>query len=73
MNEQYETGYMIVDPKGLWLQFTIRENETDCKNDYVKMKNDSKNLAYGHNLVDWEELQELGYSVKKVKIEIIEE
>lgn len=59
MNEEFQTGWMIIDSKQNWLVFTVREFRQDCIDDYIQSKK-----------CTWVDLERLGYSCKKVKIQL---
>lgn len=57
----FEKAHMVVSPKNEWLKETIRENELDCKNDFLS----NQTIKYR----DWSIFEKLGYKVIKIKIE----
>lgn len=63
--QEFKEGYIIITPSGAWLQWTIRDLEITCINDFLNESLDEYFLS------DWQKFLDLGYKIKKVKIQII--
>ena len=64
--EEFEEGWIIINPLGgTWLLNSIREYRQDCIDDFLLSKKDKS--------ITWVDLERLGYSCKKVKIQLIKE
>ena len=64
--QEFEEAYMIINPHEAWLQWTIRDLEIRCINVFL-----TENVGEPSFLSDWDKFLDLGYKVKKIKIQII--